>query len=158
MGKYDEDPDVLDAFPAQRLLFVATEWPAARKQKWIDKWTSAGGRIVKGDLVALKNDPVWRRMTGRKKWTPPFDREGLVDAEDVPREDAERLGLIKASEELDISAFRDDAPRRLTQPVGSRQQRKAKGTRRTPTKGNGCLVSLLFLITGLLSLVVMVMR
>jgi hypothetical protein len=135
MGKYDEDPDVLDQFPAQRLIFIATEWPPSRKQEWLNKWASSGGKLIKGQPVALKNDPVWRRINHRKTWQPPFDKEGMVDAEDVDRQAAQRLGLIKPTETLDLAAFRKSSPRRLTQSA-----RKGRQKTSSSLGSLGCLI------------------
>ena len=69
---------------------------------------------------------------------------GLVDAEDLDRKTAERLGLIKASEVLDISAFKRASSRTLTQRIAKAAGRKAK------RKGSsGCLILVIIIIAVL---------
>ena len=93
------DVHVLNAFPAQELeRFIldrkATVNLAAR-------WKKFGGNR-RGRMIALKPDPIWQRIGEFNLPFPPFELEGQWDVTDVDRDEAERLGLIRRSEELTV--------------------------------------------------------
>jgi hypothetical protein len=115
-GKLDLDRDVLRPFPAQELLFVGSHLSHGEKRAWIEKWASLGGRLFAGRPIALKNDPVWRRISHCGDGAPPYDAAGAVDARDIRRLEAEALGLITRDQDLDISAFHSESPQSLTVP------------------------------------------
>ncbi|HTD67021.1 MAG TPA: hypothetical protein VK846_10880 [Candidatus Limnocylindria bacterium] len=81
------DPDVLDAFPAQRFIRVA------------DVSEPRGDHAQHEGIVLLKTDPFWAAIN--KDFGVPWQPFGWGcqhDVEDVDREEAEQLGLIKPGE------------------------------------------------------------
>lgn len=82
-----QDPDVLDAFPAQRFIRVmAVKEPREYHQEFEDQ-------------VYLKSDPIWIRIN--EDFGVPWGPWGWGcghDVEDVERGEAEELGLLKPGE------------------------------------------------------------
>jgi hypothetical protein len=120
------DVDVMDAFPAYRLIAAYGEIGP----EWHRRWRAAGGALRNGEMIALKFDAVWSRINEYGQPFPPFEWEGRLDLEDVDRETAERLRLI-----------------------ASKPPPKAKSRRRSrrPPPSTGCLavVAVLFLAASL---------
>lgn len=87
-----QDPDVLDQWPAQE-LFRAEDREQPRA--WLERWVTAGGKLSEGDrMIALKNDPIWEKISAFGVPYPPFDFQSGMDVRDVDRREAESLGLI----------------------------------------------------------------
>lgn len=89
------DPYLLDAFPAQELIRVESR---EVERDWAKRWADAGGREVGGRMVALKNDPVWAKLSRFGTPWPPFDFNSGMGVEDIDRAEAEALGLIAAGD------------------------------------------------------------
>ena len=112
------DPSILDQWPAQEMILVIKDgWSAKDDLAWRQKWNEAGGKEFDGRMIALKNDPVWHRMSYLGKPYPHFDETGHWDVSDVDRMEAEELGLITEDEVLDVKAFFDDPTGPLTRPL-----------------------------------------
>ena len=95
-----QDPDVLDAFPAQRFIRV------------LDVKEPRTDHTQYEDQVFLKNDPIWTIIND--DFGVPYGPFGFGcghDVEDVSREEAEALGLIQPGEEVkpDQRSFVADA-------------------------------------------------
>lgn len=107
-----QDPDVLDAWPAQELVRVRE---SKDKRDWGRRWVDAGGSLVSGRMVALKTDGIWTRISRFGRPWPPFDFGSGMGLEEIDREEAERLGLIKPGEILKPStaAFDTELAREL---------------------------------------------
>lgn len=84
------DPDLLDAFPAMALVVIEKDNEPAG---WEARWRAAGGRIIGGRAVALKEDVVWARFSSYGFPYPPFDWSGALYLEDLERDEAKALGL-----------------------------------------------------------------
>lgn len=94
------DDDVLNEFPAQRLLPSIADHPRSTAF-WNSRWAEAGLPILPGnDLVALKTDPGWARLSIFGLPYPPFDWGSTRDLEDVDRDEAESLGLVDPATRL----------------------------------------------------------
>ncbi|CAN5352252.1 hypothetical protein BH09VER1_BH09VER1_28430 [soil metagenome] len=93
--KAEQDPDVLAAFPAQ--VFIRLE-ERAQPRKWRERWSAAGGTFHNGQMIALKGDPIWRKISRFGTPFPPFDFNSGMGLEDIDRATAEKLGLIKPGE------------------------------------------------------------
>lgn len=93
--KEGQDPDVLDAFPAQELVRLQ-----GRKapRDWLARWAAAGGRLFAGRMIALKKDPIWSTLSRFGTPWPPFDFNSGMGVDDVTREEAEQLGLLRPGE------------------------------------------------------------
>jgi hypothetical protein len=99
----DQDPDLLDEFPAQELLPSTARVP---RDTWERRWVTAGGQVVDGRIVGLKNDPAWERLSIFGLPYPPFDFGSQRDLMDLDRREAEALGLIEPNQKLTPSTRR----------------------------------------------------
>ena len=97
--------DVLDEYPAQELFRAFGPDDASKQRNWAQIWIDAGGVSYGGRMIALKTDPVWRRLGkiapgGLGNDYPPFAFNSGMDVRDIARDEAEQLGLIDAGTEL----------------------------------------------------------
>jgi hypothetical protein len=93
----DQDPDLLDMFPAQELLPSVAANPRP-VEEWEKRWTKAGGTVIDGRIVGLKNDPAWSKLSVFGVPYPPFDFGSTRVLIDIERADAEDMGLLKPSD------------------------------------------------------------
>lgn len=109
----DQDPDRLDAWPAQELV---RDRASRVPRDWQDRWLDAGGKLYPGGrMIALKNDPIWRRLSRFGKPYPPFDYNSGMGLEDISRAEAIELGVMGEDDEvqpepLDLSAGLERKP------------------------------------------------
>lgn len=90
--KAGQDPDALDATPAQELVRIRD---SAEPRDWRRRWVKAGGSIFSGErMIALKGDPVWSGISRFGTPYPPYDFNSGMWVEDVTRAEAVELGLI----------------------------------------------------------------
>ena len=96
------------AFPAQELVRVE---PRRLPRNWPAIWQARGGTLHRGRMVALKDDPVWVRISRFGHPYPPFDFNSGMGVEDVSRDEAVELGLItddyRPPEGSPLAAFND---------------------------------------------------
>ncbi len=92
-----QQADVLDEYPAQELVRVRQ---SAKPRDWAARWAEKDGQFFDGRMVALKNDPIWARISRFGLPYAPFDFNSGMDTRDVARDEAEQLGLIDANTEL----------------------------------------------------------
>jgi len=102
--KYEQDPDVLNAFPAQELV---REESRLRPRDWTARWAEAGGELYGARMIALKTDPVWTAISRFGVPWPPFDFGSGMGVRDISREEAEQIGLLQASDVLTPSEALD---------------------------------------------------
>jgi hypothetical protein len=98
--KGGQDADVLDAFPAQELIRAEDR---QQPRDWQARWRAAGGRVIEGRMVALKTDPVWAKISAFGVPWPPFDFNSGMGLDDIDRDEAESLGLVKPGQRLEPS-------------------------------------------------------
>lgn len=99
--KIRQDPDVLDASPAQELIRVESR---RMPRDWRTRWIAAGGELVSGGrMVALKTDPIWVNISAFGTPWPPFDWGSGMGLRDVSRKEAVMHGLIEATERIEPS-------------------------------------------------------
>lgn len=97
-----QDPDMLDAFPAQELVRVRQ---AKQPRDWDTRWAAAGQKVgwvgaAKSPKVALKNSPIWVALSRFERAFPPFDFGSGMWVEDVEREQAVKLGLLAEGDQV----------------------------------------------------------
>jgi hypothetical protein len=90
--KMDNDADVLDAYPAQELIREETR---RVPRDWETIWTAKGGRLLDGRMVALKTDSIWTKISAFGTPWPPFDYGSGMGLQDLDRDEAEALGLLR---------------------------------------------------------------
>ncbi len=96
-----QDSDVLDAFPCQELIRVESR---DRERDWAKRWAAAGGRFYGGRMIARKDDPIWSKISRFGRPWPPFDFGSGMGVEDVSRDEAEALGVIKPDQQVEPQA------------------------------------------------------
>ena len=105
--KMGNDPDVIDEFPAQELVRAA-----GRKvpRDWVQRWTDAGGELVDGRMIALKSDPIWRKISAFGRPWPPFDFGSGMGLDDVSIDEAIDFGLMREGDKIESGekGFNDD--------------------------------------------------
>ena len=89
-------PGAFAAFPAQE--FTRIRHSRKPRQDWPQRWAKAGGKVYGGKMIALKDDPVWERLSVFGNPFPPFDWGSGMGVLDVDRKTAIRLGLISDEE------------------------------------------------------------
>ena len=89
-------PGAFAAFPAQEFTRIAHR--RNQRQDWPQRWAKAGGKTYGGRMIALKDDPVWERLSVFGNPFPPFDWGSGMGVLDVDRKTAIRLGLISDEE------------------------------------------------------------
>ena len=85
-------PGAFAAFPAQEFTRIAHR--RNQRQDWPQRWAKAGGKVYGGKMIALKDDPVWERLSVFGNPFPPFDWGSGMGVLDVDRKTAIRLGLV----------------------------------------------------------------
>ncbi len=80
------------AFPAQELVRIEQR---VNKRDWRLIWRKHGGKLFNNRMIALKGDPIWVKISRFGVPYPPFDFGSGMGVEDVSREDAIALGVIK---------------------------------------------------------------
>lgn len=94
-----ENADALDIYPALEFKQV---YQRDEPVDWMQKWRENGGRVFSGDrMVALKNDPVWSQISAFHLPFLPFDLNSGMDVDEVPRDEAEELGLLATTEKVE---------------------------------------------------------
>lgn len=91
-----QDAGALDAFPAQE--FVRVKTVKTPRQNWPERFVKAGGKLIAGRMVALKSDPVWKKMNRFGVPWAPFDFGSGMGLRDLSRRESEKLGLIQPGE------------------------------------------------------------
>lgn len=123
-----QDTAVLDAYPAQEFLRVESR--EVPREDWPQRWVAAGGTLYGDRMVALKDDPVWTKLSRFGQPYEPFDFGSGMGTEDVSRSEAMDLGLIDRDTQIapedrpfnqDLQAtpeVRDSALRNLLSATG----------------------------------------
>lgn len=102
--KMDNDPDVLDEFPAYRLGPSSATQPRPESY-WRGRWNEAGSSVgwrgaSRVEMIALKTSPIWSSLSVFGTPWPPFDYGSTRMLEDVDRAAASALGLIKGNDKV----------------------------------------------------------
>ena len=89
-------PGAFAAFPAQE--FTRIEHRNQPRTTWPQRWKNAGGKFYAGRMIALKDDPVWTRLSIFGEPFPPFDWGSGMGVMDVSKKEAIELGIITEEE------------------------------------------------------------
>lgn len=66
----------------------------AEPVEWLKLWQTHGGRIFgENEMIALKNDPIWTKLSAFHLPFPPFDFGSGMDVERITSDMAEKLGF-----------------------------------------------------------------
>jgi hypothetical protein len=93
------DPEILEAYPAWELVKAKNgEEPC----DWKTRWAEFGGQMHHRRMIALKNDPVWLRISDFGHSHPPFAFGSGMDVTDISRVEAVELGLTGWRSEIQV--------------------------------------------------------
>ena len=84
-------PGAFAAFPGQELIRVRER---KEKRDWATRWKNAGGQFYNGRMIALRDDPIWERISVFGNPFPPFDWGSGMGVRAVSRRDSIALGVI----------------------------------------------------------------
>ena len=97
--KLDQNEGALALWPAQRLGASSAHTPRDWRRRWAEAGDACGWRgAIPSEFVALKNSPIWAKLSRFGTPWPPFDFGSTRDLEDVDREEAIRYGLLQENE------------------------------------------------------------
>lgn len=108
---------ILDAWPAQELFRGESR---EKERNWNARWIAAGGKLFGGRMIALKNAPIWTKISAFGLPYPPFDFRSGMDVRDISRDQAIELKVIDANTQIQPESrnFNEDltasAPERQT--------------------------------------------
>lgn len=110
-AKQAQDPDFAYEYPAQELIRVEErEVP----RDWEARWRAAGGKFYEGRMIALRDDPIWAKISRFGSPLPPFDFNSGMGLEDIDRDEAISLGLIRDDDadgrKEDVDDFDEETP------------------------------------------------
>lgn len=88
-------PGAFAAFPGQELVRVRER---RAKRDWATRWKNAGGQFYNGRMIALRNDPIWERISVFGNPFPPFDWGSGMGVRAVSRRDCIALGIVTDEE------------------------------------------------------------
>ena len=91
-------PGAFAAFPGQELIRVRER---KEKRDWATRWKNAGGRFYNGRMIALRDDPIWERISVFGNPFPPFDWGSGMGVRAVSRRDSIALGVVTDNEVRD---------------------------------------------------------
>lgn len=89
-------PGAYAAFPAREFKRVKSR--KVERTTWRQRWRDAGGQEFNGRMIALKDDPVWTKLSVFGTPYPPFDWGSGMGVSNVSRREAVELGLISLEE------------------------------------------------------------
>lgn len=88
------EPGAYAAFPAQEFKRVHPRKKERGTTYWQNRWKNAGGKFHGGRMIALKDDPVWTKLSIFGTPYPPFDWGSGMGVRDIDRKTAIDLKLI----------------------------------------------------------------
>ena len=91
-------PGAFAAFPGQELIRVRER---KAKRDWATRWKNAGGQFYNGRMIALRDDPIWERISVFGNPFPPFDWGSGMGVRAVSRRDSIALGVVTDNEVSD---------------------------------------------------------
>lgn len=107
--KMDQNEGALLLYPAWRLV---REREAKVPRNWRARWNEAGDAVgwdgaSQSTMVALKTSPIWAKLSRFGTPWPPFDFNSGMGVEDVDRDEAIALGLLKEDEIPEATGVED---------------------------------------------------
>ncbi len=116
-NRWLQDQTDMDEYPAWELHPVFQ-----RKEivDWSQKWReNGGGNYPRGQMIALKNDPIWARISAFHLPFPPFELDSGMRFDGIPRIEAEELGLLARLERIEPGSVNHDFEKELRARVRS---------------------------------------
>lgn len=126
-----DDQDHAWAFPCLELIRVSQRMVP---RPWRERWKEAGGKLYDGRMIALRNDPIWRKISRFGSPVPPFDFNSGMGLEEVDRFEAEGLGIQLPEDGLDVDG--------LEEALSLAEEATPKVLARTNAEANEALKSL----------------
>ena len=101
-------PGAFAAFPGQELIRVRER---KEKRDWATRWKNAGGQFYNGRMIALRDDPIWERISVFGNPFPPFDWGSGMGVRAVSRRDSIALGVVTDNEVREkVKALKAEKP------------------------------------------------
>lgn len=101
-------PGAFAAFPGQELIRVRER---KAKRDWATRWKNAGGEFYNGRMIALRDDPIWERISVFGNPFPPFDWGSGMGVRAVSRRDCLSLGVVTDEEVREkVQALKAEKP------------------------------------------------
>lgn len=101
-------PGAFAAFPGQELVRVRER---RAKRDWATRWKNAGGQFYNGRMIALRDDPIWERISVFGNPFPPFDWGSGMGVRAVSRRDCIALGIVTDEEVREkVQALKAEKP------------------------------------------------
>ena len=96
------DADILDDWPCWEFVRDQQRKEPRGRDTWMSRWVRSGGQLYgpsRNRMIARKDDPVWSTppFSFFGNPYPPFDFNSGMGVEEVDRDEAESLGVIKPS-------------------------------------------------------------
>ena len=89
---------ILDEWPAQEFSRVIHD---VTPVSYSELWEKSGVKFFEGGrMIALKNDPIWVKISQFGLPYPPFDEYNVMWTQEVDRSEAERLGLVSRKQKV----------------------------------------------------------
>jgi tetratricopeptide (TPR) repeat protein len=102
-GNWLNSETTSDAYPAWELL------PLYQRDElvdWTKRWQQNGGRTFPdGRMIALKNDPIWSRISAFHLPFPPFDLNSGMRVEGVGQAEVSELGLLDKNDRAELGSI-----------------------------------------------------
>lgn len=107
--KADMSPEGLENEPCYELIRVKE---VMDRRDWPQVWSEAGGEffggagssddypLAAGRMIAVKNDPIWTRISRFNTPWPPFDWGSGMGLRSIDRDEAETLGVLGPDDEV----------------------------------------------------------
>jgi len=116
-------PGAYAAFPAREFKRVKSR--NVERKTWHQRWEAAGGKEYGGRMIALKDDPVWTKLSVFGTPYPPFDWGSGMGVVNIGLKEAIDLGLITKDEVKDkVSKLREERERGESPSVTGNLQAK----------------------------------
>lgn len=105
-----QDPAVLDQWPGAEL--TRHEGRTKERTDWPARFIQAGGTLHGGRMIALKDSPVWQKLSRFGLPYPPFDYNSGMGLDDVDRDTCIQYGLITRDRQIapQTRPFHDNPP------------------------------------------------
>ena len=108
-------PGAFAAFPGQELIRVRER---KEKRDWATRWKNAGGQFYNGRMIALRDDPIWERISVFGNPFPPFDWGSGMGVRAVSRRDSIALGVVTDNEVRDkVQELKAEKPDSMNENV-----------------------------------------
>lgn len=98
---------ILDQWPAQELCELGG--PYVEPCDWQQRWSTAGGKLFDGRMIAQKFSNIWTKMSDFGFPFPPYAKKSHLWTKEVNRNEARNLGLIDRDTQVFVQPIAEPA-------------------------------------------------